>query len=214
MSSEYTCNVEKLAEERKEEVRQFFYTQILSQYKDTKEIIDWCLSSLFDKYPVLGTAHWNIWEEQTGKWLERAVLFNFGIERNTEGVILNDDELKLLANISAISNVGKENFYDLSQAISTRKTPITGFISTDNLFLYVLNDATDTLLKAMLYYKKLYIPLEDTYLINLPKNALRYDKIPTLPLYFGTQGEYSPTAPQYAVVLAYDGWSYSCHLEP
>lgn len=173
-ADEYVANVYKLRDKKINDLISLFSKEQLSQYKTSEKMIEWILKSLFQNNDILGLPHWTLWRYQNGEWLERSILFNFGITRIFDDAVLSDNELMELANLSAITNMSQNNFASIAQAIKNEKTSLQGIYVTTGMMLYVFNNLPINVLKGILYFNKLYRPFCPTFTLNVPSPTKYY----------------------------------------
>jgi len=136
---------------------------------ETKQhpIIKWIIDYLFDGTCLLGTQHWYVWQYQTGEWLDRSIMYNFGFTRYIDGVKLNDTEYIDLANLADITRMSYNNYYDLSNVISGSKTNILGFTALRTNLIYVAKNLSANIIKGIAKYNLLLRPFCNTWLVNM-----------------------------------------------
>lgn len=173
-------NVEELHEHNKNKLLEAISTQILSQYRgkceenennNSKVIIKWILNTLFDDNFLLGLRHWTLWQYQKGEIRYKSIFYNFNIQKQFNNVILSDEDFEELIKISLITKLSGENFIKTAKMILEQKSKILkGLYSDKNFFLYLIEYESTELLDAILFFKKLYKPIENTYILQLKKN--------------------------------------------
>jgi len=187
----FIANVEELHEYNKNKLIEKLVSQTLSQFASNSQlnspnnnycIIKWIIEYLTKDTSLLGMSYWSLFQYQKGKWFDISIEYWFGIKRFFGNVVLNDNDFNELIIISKITKFSDNNFLKLSSLIQENECNLKGFYSIKGFFLYVFNNTSIELIKAICYYNKLYRPLEITFLVNIPDSNKKY--------YYNRDGRY------------------------
>ena len=150
---------------------------VQSQYKgdfsnnknnDVEEhpIIKWILEYLLGDTTLLGDMYWYRWKDQTGDYLDKSIMFNFGISRYFENTRLTDEEYINLANFAELTLISKLNFYSIASIIKNNETNIIGILALKYNFVYYSQNLPNIVLQTFIYNNLLIRPFCNTWLIN------------------------------------------------
>lgn len=175
---DWTANVEINHRKKLDKLIQTLsLNNVQSQYKgdfsnnknnDAKEhpIIKWVLEYLLGNTTLLGDMYWYRWRDQTGDYLDKSIMFNFGISRYFGNIRLTDAEYIDLANFAELTLLSKLNFNSIANIIANNDTSITGILALRHNFIYYSQNLSNVVLQTIIYNKLLIRPFCNTWLIN------------------------------------------------